>query len=56
MILDTNVFCGSYRLSPDYLEFTLACLTAIKDRIVIPYTVKIAFLKYSVSLYKTRQV
>ena len=55
VILDTNVFLGLYRLSPDYVEFALACLTAIKDRIVIPYTVKIEFLKHCVPLYKTRQ-
>ena len=55
VILDTNVLLGLYRLSPDYVEFALKCLSAIKDRIVIPYTVKIEFLKHCVSLYKTRQ-
>lgn len=55
IICDTNVLLGLYRLSPDYANFALECLNAVKDSLCIPYTVKIEFEKHCDSLFRKRQ-
>lgn len=55
IVFDTNVFLNLYRVSPDYADFLLTCLNAIKEYIAVPKTVQIEFLKHNKALYKRRQ-
>ena len=55
IVFDTNVFLNLYRVSPDYADFLLICLNAIKEYIAVPKTVQIEFLKHNKALYKRRQ-
>lgn len=55
IILDTNVYLGLYRFSPDYSNFALECLEKVKNNIRIPYTVSIEYNKHNRSLYQKRQ-
>ena len=40
VILDTNVLLNIYRYSPEFSEFALECLKAVKNYIILPATVK----------------
>lgn len=55
IICDTNVYLGLYRFSPDYANFALDCLRKVQPNIIVPYTVKIEYLKHHLSLFKKRQ-
>lgn len=46
MICDTNVFLHIYRYSPEFSDFALRCMNAVKPYIVIPSTIKMEFLKH----------
>lgn len=46
VICDTNVFLHIYRYSPEFSDFALRCMNAVKPHIVMPSTVKIEFLKH----------
>lgn len=46
IILDTNVLLNIYRYSPEFTEFAMNCLSAIKSKIVLPATVKIEYEKH----------
>lgn len=55
IVCDTNVFLGLYRFSPDYANFAVECLNAVKESIILPYTVKIEFERHNSVLYKKRK-
>lgn len=55
VVFDTNVYLGLYRFSPDYANFALECLQEIQPHIMLPYTVKVEFMKNSRPLFKRRQ-
>lgn len=55
IVCDTNVYLGLYRFSPDYANFALDCLKKVQHHIMLPYTVKIEFIKHYRALYKHRQ-
>lgn len=46
IILDTNVLLNIYRYSPEFSEFGMECLLAIKDYIYLPATVRLEFGKH----------
>ena len=39
VVLDTNVLLNIYRYSPEFSEFALECLNAVKEYIILPATV-----------------
>lgn len=55
IVCDTNVYLGLYRFSPDYANFALECLNAVKDFIRLPYTVKIEYERHYQSMFRKRQ-
>ncbi|MHB1153518.1 MAG: PIN-like domain-containing protein [Eubacteriales bacterium] len=46
VICDTNVYLHIYRYSPEFSDFALRCMQAIRPMIVLPSTVKYEFLKH----------
>lgn len=46
VVLDTNVLLNIYRYSPEFSEFALECLNAVKGHIVLPATVKLEYEKH----------
>lgn len=54
IVLDTNVYLGMYRCSPDFSAFALNCLESVRSYVRIPYTVKIEFYKHCKSAYAKR--
>jgi len=46
VICDTNVYLHIYRYSPEFSDFALHCMQAIRSAIVLPSTVKYEFLKH----------
>lgn len=46
VVLDTNVLLNIYRYSPEFSEFGMECLLAIKDHIYLPSTVRLEFGKH----------
>lgn len=46
IVLDTNVLLNIYRYSPEFSEFALNCLQAVKDDIVLPVTVRLEYGKH----------
>lgn len=46
IILDTNVLLNIYRYSPEFSEFALECLKAVKKFIYLPATVKMEYGKH----------
>ena len=46
IVLDTNVLLNIYRYSPEFSEFALECLRAVSDKIVIPATVRLEYLRH----------
>lgn len=55
VVCDTNVFLGLYRNSPDYATFALECLRQIQDRIIIPNTVRVEFIRHSRKMFSAHQ-
>lgn len=55
IVCDTNVFLGLYRNSPDYATFALECLRQVKEKILIPNTVRIEFTKHSRPMFGAHQ-
>lgn len=55
VICDTNVYLGLYRFSPDYANFALECLNSVQTKIILPYTVKVEYLRHYQSLFRKRQ-
>ena len=43
VVLDTNVLLNVYRYSPEFSDFALKCLNAIKDKIILPATVRLEY-------------
>lgn len=46
VVLDTNVLLNIYRYSPEFSEFALECLKAIKNSIMLPATVRLEYEKH----------
>lgn len=46
VVLDTNVLLNIYRYSPEFSEFALECLNAVREYIVLPATVKLEYDKH----------
>lgn len=46
IICDANVFLHLYRYSPEFSDFALNCMQAIRNAIVLPSTTKYEFLKH----------
>lgn len=44
--LDTNVLLNIYRYSPEFSEFALNCIRAVKNYIVLPATVRLEYGKH----------
>ncbi len=55
IVLDTNVYLGLYRFSPDFANFALDCLQKIQEHIMLPYTVKVEYYKHNHAIFKRRQ-
>lgn len=47
VVLDTNVLLNIYRYSPEFSEFALECLKAIKNCIMLPATVRLEYDKHN---------
>lgn len=46
IILDTNVLLNVYRYSPEFSEFALNCLRAVKNHVILPATVRLEYGKH----------
>ena len=46
IVLDTNILLNIYRYSPEFSEFALNCLRAVKEHIIIPATVRLEYGKH----------
>lgn len=46
IVLDTNVLLNIYRYSPEFSEFALNCLKAVKNYVVLPATVRLEYGKH----------
>lgn len=46
IICDTNVFLHIYRYSPEFSDFALKCIQAVREHIVLPSTVNYEFKKH----------
>lgn len=46
VVLDTNVLLNVYRYSPEFSEFALNCLKAVKDYVMLPATVRLEYEKH----------
>lgn len=46
IVCDTNVYLNAYRYSPEFTEFALNCLYAVKNKIIIPATVELEYRKH----------
>lgn len=46
IILDTNVLLNIYRYSPEFSDFALECLRAVKEYITLPATVRLEYGKH----------
>ena len=52
IIIDTNVLLNIYNFSPEFSSFSLQCLEAIKDNIILPATVYLEYSKHRQKLYR----
>ena len=55
IVLDTNVYLNIYDRSPEFSAFSISVLESIKDKIILPSTVKREFLKNYKACYN-RQI
>ena len=55
ILLDTNVLLNVYRYSPEFSEFALNCLRAVKAHIVLPATVRLEYEKHYKKEFKNMQ-
>lgn len=46
VVLDTNVLLNVYRYSPEFSEFSLKCLHAVSNHIVLPATVHLEYSRH----------
>lgn len=46
IVLDTNVLLNIYRYSPEFSEFALNCIRAIKGKVMLPATVRMEYGKH----------
>lgn len=53
--LDTNVLLNIYRYSPEFSEFALNCIRAVKDYVVLPATVRLEYGKHCRSEFAKMQ-
>lgn len=53
IVFDTNVFLHLYGYSPDFIEFSLNCLEAVKEKMILPSTVKLEFERHHNQEYRS---
>lgn len=53
IVFDTNVFLHLYGYSPDFIEFSLNCLEAVKEKMILPSTVKLEFERHHKQEYRS---
>lgn len=46
VVLDTNVLLNIYRYSPDFSDFSLNCIRAVQENIMLPATVRLEYGKH----------
>lgn len=46
IILDTNILLNIYRYSPEFSQFALNCLRAVKEHVMLPATVRLEYGKH----------
>lgn len=46
VVLDTNVLLNIYRYSPDFSDFSLNCIRAVQEHIILPATVRLEYGKH----------
>lgn len=51
IVCDTNVLLNVYRYSPEFTDFALKCLSEVKDKIVMPYTVTLEYKRHNKKEY-----
>lgn len=52
IVCDANVYLHVYSYSPDYSEFAVACLDAIKDYLIMPSMIEIEYTKHQPGCFK----
>jgi len=55
IICDTNVYLHIYRYSPEFSDFALHCMQAVRSAIMLPSTVKFEFLKHYRSYFSNME-
>ena len=51
IVCDANVYLHVYSYSPDYSEYAVSCLEAIKDYLIMPSMVEIEYKKHQKSCF-----
>lgn len=52
IVYDANLFLHVYLYSPDYSEYAVSCLDAIKDYLVMPSMIEIEYKKHQQRNFK----
>lgn len=52
VVCDANVYLHVYSYSPDYSEYAVSCMDAIKDYLIMPSMVEIEYVKHQKSCFK----
>lgn len=52
IVCDANVYLHVYSYSPDYSDYAIKCLNAVKDNLVMPSMVEIEYKKHQPSCFK----